>query len=205
MTRTPILRCSRSTVAAATVLSCGLATAGAADPMSREDLLATLRGADGEVVVLMAGRVDLPTLDGVLDVLAQSAATSVRLGFADGVTDIGLPVHQEVLAILDDRRPSGWTVCLDWLLPLPGEDASRAAADLIDRYGGSIMVFDDGPNDRERFHPEIGEDPVEGMAENPILFGLFDIETPWGVVSDPDLYRGAWQAIDGIIATDDGC
>ena len=193
-------------LAGTAIFSCVLATAGAADPMSREDLLATLRGADGEVVILVAGRVDLPALDGVLDLLRASAAVSVRFGVARDVADEGRPVRREVLAAIEGDRPPGWLVCHDWLEPWPGYATSPMADDLAERYGGSIVVIDGGPNDRDRFHPEIGEDPVLGMAENPVLAGLLDGRTAPERVTDPDLYRGAWQAVDGIIATDaQGC
>ncbi len=195
-----------STFAGAAVLSFALATLGAADDMSRDALAAALLGADGEVVVLMAGRVDLPALEGGLDALAVSAVASVRFGIARDVADAGRPVRREVLAAVEGRRLPGWQVCPDWLKPWKGYATSLVADELIARYGGSIVVIDGGANDRARFHSETGEDPLLGIAENPILAGLLDGRTAPAHVTDPNLYRGAWQAVDGIAATDvHGC
>ena len=53
-------------------------------------------------------------------------------------------------------------------------------------------------NDRERFHPAIGEDPFEDRPENPILYGLFNPETGWSTVENAEEYRAAWQTLDGL-------
>lgn len=152
-----------------------------------------LREADGSVTVLLADEINATFVDALSHILLESTASNVRFGIAEG-----LEGREEMIGILNDKFAdrSGWVVCERWLTEEGFQD--RMAGELVNNYSGSLVVIDNGENDRERFHPAIGEDPWMGAGENPILFGLFSAETPLGLIEDAERYRAAWQVIDGM-------
>ena len=169
----------------------------AAEDLTAQHVFDEFATADGSVAVLMAGEVDPRLVVPLMQTVAAGGAESVRIGVAGDVP--GRQALLDELTALGSGR-SGWDVCSDWLTPMWDDDTrpERMSSFLQETFGGSIVVLDNGVNDRERFHPAIGEDPFEGRAENPIFHGLFHPEAGWSVVEDPDDYRAAWQALDVV-------
>ena len=172
-------------------------SAASAEEFTAQHVFDEFARADGSVAVLMAGEVDPRLVVPLMQTVAAGGAESVRIGVAADVPG-RQALLEEFTALGSDRV--GWDVCSDWLTPMWDGDtrAQEMSSFLQETFGGSIVVLDNGPNDRERFHPAIGEDPFEGQAENPIFHGLFHPEAGWSVIEDPDDYRAAWQTLDGL-------
>lgn len=156
-----------------------------------DNLTIALTQADGTVNVALATDPGAGRLEDLMGLLLMSAPDQVRFSTVyDPTTQQVTTAQRAMLERINGFISShgvDWDVCNGWWM---SPDSTNISASVADRFGGSIILIDNGPSSDAYDNPEA--DFMQARYDDPAFAGVFGDDARR--VTDPEEYLAVAEA-----------